>query len=107
MSGQRLWVRRRGIPLGVDEEGRPFGSVVIESASADEAETPLRTRILAALGDVGDVGATGPQLLLALGLSADKRGSLYKALRGLLADLEIIREGARGRERYSVKNADA
>ena len=104
-AGERFWLRRRPVALGHDSDGKPIGSIVIETASSSEAETPVRDRVLANLADMDDVGATGPQLLAALGMPADKRSTLYKALKGLVDEGSLTKEGSRGRERYRMVTA--
>jgi hypothetical protein len=66
------------LALGVDEDGKPYGSVVVELADRNAETASLRDRITAELREMGETGATGPQLLLALGVSADKRSSLRR-----------------------------
>lgn len=106
IAGERVWLRRLGVSLGTDAAGRPVGSVVIEMADRGAVTASLREQVRAELADMGSTGATGPELLLALGISSDKRSSLYKALRGLQDEGEISKDGARGRERYSLRSSN-
>ena len=101
-AGPSMWLRRKAWPLGEDENGKPYGSVVIEAARAHEVTEPMRERIVAVLRDVGDTGMTGPQILAATGTPDAKRGALYKALRGLVDDGAVGKEGKRRSERYSL-----
>jgi hypothetical protein len=94
-AGAKLWLRRREL----------YGSCIIESASAEDVTTPIRERVLIVLADMGETGMTGPQLLAALGLPEEKRSSLYKALRGLVDEGRVTKEGKRGHERYFLINS--
>jgi hypothetical protein len=71
-----MWLARRPV----------YGSVIIQSARPDDADVPLRDRILAVLGGYGDVGATGPQLLEELKVPAGGRSGFYWVLRKLRED---------------------
>jgi hypothetical protein len=75
-SGADMWLARRPV----------YGSVIIQSARPDDADVPLRDRILAVLGGYGDVGATGPQLLEELKVPAGGRSGFYWVLRKLRED---------------------
>lgn len=99
-AGERIWLKRKPVTFGLDDRCEPYGSIVIDLASRSEVDTPVRDRIMAALTDLGEAGATGPQLLTDLGI--DKRTTLYKALRALTADGSIVKDGTRGRERYRL-----
>jgi hypothetical protein len=90
-TGERQWLRRR--PM--------YDSVIIESATAADSEVPLRDTVLAILTAIGEVGATGPQLLKELSME-DKRSTVYKVLAGLTREQAVTKEGPRGRERYRV-----
>jgi hypothetical protein len=94
-AGDKMWLRRR--PL--------YGSVIIESATAADAEVPLRDQVLGILGATGEAGATGPQLIKELGLE-DKRSSVYKVLGQLRKDGSIATEGSRGKEKYRLADSD-
>lgn len=89
VDGDRFWLRRR--PWG--------GSCIIESANAQDAEVPLRTRVLALLGEVGDEGITAPQLAKALGLPDGNKGH-YPVLRKLEEQGLVRKDGVRGFMRY-------
>jgi hypothetical protein len=75
-SGASMWLARRSI----------YGSVIIQSARPDDADVPLRDRIIAVLGGYGDIGATGPQLLEELKVPAESRSGFYRSLRKLKGD---------------------
>jgi AAA domain len=75
-SGATMWLARRPI----------HGSVIIQSARPDDADVPLRDRIVAVLGGYGDIGATGPQLLEELKVPAGGRSGFYWVLRKLRED---------------------
>lgn len=93
-GGAVRYLRRRAL----------HGSVVIEHARPDDAEIPMRGRVLAVLGEFGRAGATGPQLAEAVGITGN-RSSLYRALTALRNADEITSEGKRGKERYWLAGA--
>lgn len=88
-SGARLWLRR----------AVRNGSVVFEEGTAGDALVPVRERIVAVLLDYREAGASATQLALALGITGD-RSSLYRALRSLKTDGQVVEVGRRGRGRY-------
>lgn len=90
VSGGTLWLNRKPC----------FGAVVLESARPDDSDVPLRNRILAVLGNYGDMGATGPQLKTELAVPDTGVSGFYKSLRRLV-DEDIVRaEGHRRAQRY-------
>lgn len=102
-AGDVFWLRRKVVELGrFDSHGRPVTSVTVDLTTADAAAVPTRERILEVLADMGEVGATGPQLLTMTGTPEDKRTTLHKALRQLVADGLVAKEGKRRYERYSL-----
>jgi hypothetical protein len=100
-AGAVLWLRRKEIDLGrYDDKGRAVTSVTVDLTTATEAVMPMRDLILQVLDDMGDTGATGPQLLKMTGTPDHKRSTLYAALRKLVDAGEIKKEGTRGHENY-------
>lgn len=99
-SGSTIWINRKAA----------FGSVIFEHARANDAEVPMRNRILTVLGNYGDLGATGPQLKDELAVPDGSRSAFYKALNKLSDGGEIRAEGARQKARYylaSVPKVDS
>jgi hypothetical protein len=75
-SGQIFYLRRLSLE----------GSCVIEEVRPDDADVPMRERILAVLANMGAIGATGPQIMDELGVEKDHRSTFYYALRKLTED---------------------
>jgi hypothetical protein len=89
-AGAVLWLRRR--PM--------LRSVVMEAARADQLGAPLRERILAVLAGMGDIGATGPQILTEIGIEDKSRSAFYKALGKAVDDDDLRATGAHKARRY-------
>jgi AAA domain len=78
-----------------------IGSCYIDEVDPVTAGIPLRVRILTVLDAVGDVGATGNQLMDEIGVDPKKgRSAFYKALQQLTEHGDIVGHGPRGRTRY-------
>lgn len=89
-SGSTIWLNRTA----------EFGSVIFESASPDDANVPLRSRILTVLAGYGDVGATGPQMMAELKVPDENKSGFYKALRKLVEEELVTPTGTAGKQRY-------
>lgn len=93
-SGGTFWLRRRAL----------FGSCVMESARASDADEPMRDRILRVLAVME--GPTGPQLCKELGAEDGKRTTVLHPLRDLARQGAVVKDGKRGRERYFLASPD-
>ena len=85
-SGAVTWLRRR-------EMGN---SIIIEHARPNDAELPIRDRILTMLTALGDVGASGPQMILEAGVGEDgtvPRSSFYRTMHEVQKDGLVKKKG--------------
>lgn len=89
-DGQRVWLRRRSYA----------DSAIIEKANAQDSETPMRARVLAALTAAGEIGLTASQLKDVLALPESQRSQMYRVLQDLVRGGQVVSEGPRGRARY-------
>lgn len=94
-SGERIWLRRKKIPLGFDEEGREISSVVIEEANRSERQVLVADAATDALREVfaGAAASTAQlrdALMERLGLS---RTTAYEHVNRLISGGSITRAG--------------
>ena len=91
-AGKVMWLHRR----------RVLESLVIESADPADRDLPVRERIVAVLTMLGDVGATGPQLMAEVGTDDKGRSAFYKALRKLEDAGDITAAGPARARRFVI-----
>jgi hypothetical protein len=88
-SGSTVWLRRR---LMAD-------TVIFEHARPGDVEVPLSQRIVAVLDALGDVGATGPELMAECDVDDKAHSGFYASLRRLRDD-QVKVTGTRKSPRY-------
>lgn len=100
-SGQTHYLRRIVVPLGHDENGDPVSSITVEHARLQDAEVPIRERILGYLAACGDLGASPSDIAKETGAERSS-GGFRSALKHLETDGLLERRGNGRAVTYSL-----
>ena len=74
--------------------------MLIGSVEAAEVGVPIMERIKMVLDGLGDIGATGPQLMAELAVPSDQRSTFYRHLGKAVADGLAEQRGKSNQRRY-------